>query len=64
MKHFVIVDFETIVDCNSFDEIPERMGYASFEEMEEENGGTELEIHELSEEDYRFELDYGTYDII
>ena len=60
MKHFLIEDFLIIANCKTYDEIPKTLGYESFDEMECDNGGTELTITELSDEQYMMisELDY------
>ena len=64
MKHFLIEDFGTIVDCNNISEVPEKLGYKSRKEMIRDNGFVEPDIVELTDDEYAIELLYETYAVV
>ena len=63
MKYFVIEDFGTIVECEKRPDIPAKLGYKSRQEMIKNNGCVPPDIYEISEEEYRWQEEYGEYDI-
>lgn len=63
MRYFLVADFGTIVECERKADIPAKLGYKSRAEMIKDNGCVAPDVYEISEEEYRWQEEYGEYDI-
>lgn len=57
MKYFAVHDFGTKVECSEGQKWWEVLGYESYEDVLQENGGADPDVDEITKEDYYDESD-------
>ena len=57
MKYYLIIDFGVKVECSEKQKWWDVLGYPSWEDVLDANGGVEPDVEEITEKEYEYEGD-------